>query len=410
MILNLVTAEPHKFSATVTVTYPAGATCKLVNNGTSEEITATTTTGTYVFKPTKAGTYYVIAIENGGDQRTAQSDNFTVSDGGQYTKTLVFPEVTFSATVGVTFPAGLTCALTDGTTTLYSSGTSGTYNFTVPNTGVWTASASGCKSESVSVTTKGAVYSLKLRANVTVTIVGSNNGNGVTYDGASHAVSDYTVSINNSSYHESDFTFSGTKTASRTAAGTTYMGLSATKFTNKNDNFNVTFNVTDGYVKINQKAVTVKADNKTKTYGESDPTLTVTITGRVSTSDSIAYTISRASGESVGTYTITPTGTRSQGNYYVTFQTGTLTIAGEEPPPVQLTTITVNWTAATGRAVSVFDPDGNTLYALNQSGLIVFNPTKIGTYTFVGANVVCTPSTVYVSSLYGQTYYVEGAL
>ena len=46
MILNLVTAEPHKFSATVTVTYPAGATCKLVNNGTSEEITATTTTGT----------------------------------------------------------------------------------------------------------------------------------------------------------------------------------------------------------------------------------------------------------------------------------------------------------------------------------------------------------------------------
>lgn len=408
MILNLVTAEPHKFSATVTVTYPAGATLKLVNTGTSEEETATTSTGSYVFRPTKAGTYYVIAIENGGNERTAQSDNFTVSDGGSYTKTLVFPEPTFSATVGVTFPAGLTCALTDGTTTLYSSGSSGTYNFTVPNTGVWTASASGCKSESVSVTTKGAVYALRLRQTVTVTITGKNAT--ATYDGASHSASGYTVSISGSNYRESDFSFSGTSSVSRTNAGTSNMGLSATKFTNNNDNFSVTFNVTDGYVKINQKSVTVKADNQTKTYGDPDPTLTVTIIGRVSNSDSIAYTISRASGESVGTYTITPTGTRSQGNYYVTFQTGTLTIAGEEPPPVEKTTITVNWTPATGRAVSVYDPDGVCLYALNQSGWIVFNPSKIGTYTFIGANVVCTPSSVYVSSLTGQSYYVEGAL
>lgn len=197
MILNLITAEPHKFSATVTVTYPSGATCKLVNYTTSEETTASTTTGSYTFSPTVAGTYYVIAIENGGDQRTAQSSNFTVSDGGSYSKTLTFPEVQFSATVGVTFPAGLTCSLTDGTTTLYSSGTSGTYNFTVPNAGTWTASASGCGSESVTVTTKGAVYSLALRANVTVTIVGANNGSGVTYDAANHSVSGYTVSINN---------------------------------------------------------------------------------------------------------------------------------------------------------------------------------------------------------------------
>lgn len=188
------------------------------------------------------------------------------------------------------------------------------------------------------------------------------------------------------------------------------MGLTATKFTNTNDNFNVTFSVTDGYVKINQKAVTVKADNQTKTYGDPDPTFTVTITGRVSTSDTISYTISRASGESTGTYTITPTGTRSQGNYYVTFQTGTLTIEGEEPPPVERTTITVNWTPATGRAISVYDPDGTCIYALNQSGWIVFNPSKIGTYTFYGANVVPTPSSVYVSSLYGQSYYVEGSL
>lgn len=408
MILNLVTAEPHKFSATIAVTYPAGATCKLVNNDTSEEETATTTTGSYTFKATKAGSYKVVAIENGGDQRTAESSNFTVSDGGSYSKTLVFPEVTFSATVGVTFPAGLTCSLTDGTTTLYSSGTSGTYNFTVPNTGVWTAKASGCQDESISVTTKGAVYTLKLRQNVTVTIKG--NTTTATYDGVAHSAVNYNVTISNPSYHESDFEYSGSTSVSRTAAGTSNMGLSATKFTNKNDNFRVTFSVTDGYVKINQAAVTVKANDLTKEYGASDPELTAQVTGLVVSTDKITYTISRTSGESPGTYTITPTGTRSQGNYYVTFKTGTLTIVGEEPPPVQRTTITVNWTPATGRAISVYDPDGTCIYALNQSGYIVFNPSKTGTYTFIGANVRPTPSSVYVTSLYGQSYYVEGAL
>lgn len=418
MILNLVTAEPHKFSATIAVTYPAGATCKLVNNDTSEEETATTTTGSYTFKATKGGSYKVVAIENGGDQRTATSDNFTVSDGGSYSKTLVFPEVTFSATVGVTFPAGLTCSLTDGTTTLYSSGTSGTYNFTVPNTGVWTAKASGCQDESISVTTKGAVYTLKLRQSVTVTITGNNNGSGVAYDGISHTVTGYTASISGSStYTVNDFEFSGQARATRThyvengtSDGKTLMGLKASQFTNTNDNFRVTFSVTDGYVKVKQKDVTVKADNKSKTYGDSDPTFTVTIEGRVSASDTISYTISRTSGESPGSYTITPTGTRSQGDYYVTFKTGTLTITGEEPPPVERTTITVNWTPATGRAISVYDPDGTCIYALNQSGYIVFNPSKTGTYTFIGANVSPTPSTVYVTSLYGQSYYVEGAL
>ena len=326
MILNLVTAEPHKFSAKVTVTYPSGATLQLVNTTTGTTTTAPTTTGAYTFNLAEGGICYVKAIENGGDERIAQSDNFTVSDGGSYSKTLTFPAVQFTATVGVTFPAGLTCSLTDGTTTLYSSGTSGVYNFTVPNQGTWKASASGCKDESVNVTEKGKTYSLRLRAAVTVTITGNNNGNGVEYDGASHSVSGYSVSISSSAYRESDFTFSGSSSASRTNAGTTNMGLSASKFTNNNDNYIVTFKVTDGYVKINQKAVTVKADDKVKEYGSSDPTLTVTITGRVNSSDTISYTISRASGEGTGTYTITPTGTRSQGNYYVTFKTGTLYI------------------------------------------------------------------------------------
>ena len=162
--------------------------------------------------------------------------------------------------------------------------------------------------------------------NITVTIKGNTSTS--TYDGAAHSASGYTVTVTGSStYSTSDVSFSGSASASRTAAGTSNMGLAASQFANTNPMYrNVSFVVTDGYVKINQKAVTVTADNKSKTYGDSDPTLTATITGRVSTSDTITYSISRASGNNAGTYAITPTGTASQGNYTVTFQTGTFTI------------------------------------------------------------------------------------
>ena len=43
-------------------------------------------------------------------------------------------------------------------------------------------------------------------------------------------------------------------------------------------------------------------------------------------SDTVNYTLSRAAGDNVGTYTITPSGDAVQGNYTVTYQTGTLTI------------------------------------------------------------------------------------
>ena len=80
---------------------------------------------------------------------------------------------------------------------------------------------------------------------------------------------------------------------------------------------------------ITAKAVTVKAEDKTKVYGETDPAKTVTIDGLVDgeSESLIAYTISRATGENAGTYTITPAGDATQGNYTVSFETGTLTIS-----------------------------------------------------------------------------------
>lgn len=80
---------------------------------------------------------------------------------------------------------------------------------------------------------------------------------------------------------------------------------------------------------ITRAAVTVKAENKTKGYGDPEPVLTATVTGLVNgeSTNLIVYTISRAEGNSYGNYTITPTGNTEQGNYSVTYVTGVLTIA-----------------------------------------------------------------------------------
>jgi len=58
------------------------------------------------------------------------------------------------------------------------------------------------------------------------------------------------VEISNSLYKEADFAFSGTDVAKGTNVGTYPMGLAEEQFSNTNDNFTVTFTVTDGQLEI----------------------------------------------------------------------------------------------------------------------------------------------------------------
>ena len=71
-----------------------------------------------------------------------------------------------------------------------------------------------------------------------------------------------------------------------------------------NPNYDVT--ATGSKLTIGRKAATVTADWKSKTYGETDPTLTAVVTGTVD-GDEINYTLSRDDGEDVGDYAITVT-------------------------------------------------------------------------------------------------------
>jgi uncharacterized protein (TIGR02145 family) len=81
----------------------------------------------------------------------------------------------------------------------------------------------------------------------------------------------------------------------------------------------------DGVLTVTPKSVTVTANPKEKVYGASDPTLTATVMGLLG-SDVVTYTLSRAAGEAVGKYAITPTGAATQGNYSVTYVEDSLTI------------------------------------------------------------------------------------
>ena len=90
---------------------------------------------------------------------------------------------------------------------------------------------------------------------ITVTITGNKDSK--TYNGEEQEVEGYEVEISNDLYTKDDFTFSGEAIAKGTDVDTYPMGLTKDQFTNNNDNFDVTFNVTDGELKITKLAVTV---------------------------------------------------------------------------------------------------------------------------------------------------------
>ena len=144
---------------------------------------------------------------------------------------------------------------------------------------------------------------------VTVTITGHTGSH--TYDGNEKTVTGYDVSIDNELYTENDFTFTGTAEAKGTNVGTYPMGLTADQFANTNGNFtNVTFNVTDGWLKINpvetEVTVTITGHTGSHTYDGNEKTVTgydVSIDNELYTENDFTFTgTAEAKGTDAGTY------------------------------------------------------------------------------------------------------------
>ena len=84
-----------------------------------------------------------------------------------------------------------------------------------------------------------------------------------TYNGNTHEVEGYDVTkVSNALYPEEAIHFEGAAMASRKEEGTSYMGLNVSQFSNTSANFiNVTFRVTDGWLKVTPKSITPDGPN-----------------------------------------------------------------------------------------------------------------------------------------------------
>ena len=91
---------------------------------------------------------------------------------------------------------------------------------------------------------------------------------------------------------------------------------------------------------ITPASLTITAENKSKEFGEVDPTLTVSYAGFVDGEDQqdLAGTlvINRADGDSAGTYAITSSGSTST-NYTITFEAGIFTISSKSIADADIT-------------------------------------------------------------------------
>ncbi|WP_200978007.1 MBG domain-containing protein [Echinicola sp. 20G] len=154
---------------------------------------------------------------------------------------------------------------------------------------------------------------------------------------------------------------------------------------------NYTISYVDGSFEITQAALTVTADDQSKVYGDTDPSLTVSYSGFVNGDDTTALggtlDVSRAAGEDVGTYAITASGYTSS-NYAVSYTAGnfeitraTLMVTADDKSKVYGSTdpsLTVNYTGfgngddetALGGTLAIIRATGEDVgnYAITASG------------------------------------------
>ena len=168
---------------------------------------------------------------------------------------------------------------------------------------------------------------------VVVTIKGNSGTGKETYNGAEQTVSGYEVtSISNNKYTSGDFTFSGDATIAGTDAGTYYGNLNESDFTNNNSNFsNVTFKVTNGSLTIAKREVTLTSGNYKNAFdGKEHQVKDVTVGGDGFVEGEGASYDGFARIRNVGTVNNTFTyhlnENTSSGNYRITQVPGTLEV------------------------------------------------------------------------------------
>lgn len=149
MIFN-VTGGGGGTGGALTVTAPANVTVTVSKDGKTKTKNSGAS-GVVVFTGLETGVW-TITITNGTDTATK-----TVEIKADYQAEITF----FSATINITYPAGLACKATNGSTTLTAPDTSGTWACVVPNKGTWTITAGDWSAEA-NMTTSGQTETVRV--------------------------------------------------------------------------------------------------------------------------------------------------------------------------------------------------------------------------------------------------------
>ena len=168
------------------------------------------------------------------------------------------------------------------------------------------------------------------KANATVTA----NSDTQTYNGQSQSVSGFTATglVNG----ETESVLTGVSTSGGTGTNVGSYTLTAA---GTDGNYNLTF--VDGALTITQRDISLVATSASKTYGEADPTLAVTVSNTaadegLAMGDSLADvtgSLSRQSGEDVGSYDVVLGAGSKVGNYNVSFNANNNAIMIVPLPP-----------------------------------------------------------------------------
>jgi predicted outer membrane repeat protein len=131
------------------------------------------------------------------------------------------------------------------------------------------------------------------------------------------------------------------------------------------NNYVITYTGND--FEITSKIISVIADSQTKVYGEADSDLTYSFTPGLDSGDAFTGTLSRATGENVGSYTITQGSLSAGSNYTINYTSKEYSITAKP--------ITVTADASQTKVYGTTDP----VYTYSVS------PVLVGTDTFTGA-------------------------
>lgn len=150
-MIGMTNAGGSGTGCTLTITAPAGAAITVANKAGKVKSKTVGANGLVVFRGLTEGTW-TITITNGTDTATK-----TVEIKADYQAEITF----FSATINITYPAGLACTATNGSTTLNAPDTSGTWVCVVPNKGTWTITAGDWSAEAI-VDTSGQAETVRV--------------------------------------------------------------------------------------------------------------------------------------------------------------------------------------------------------------------------------------------------------